>query len=184
MVWVNWIVFISGIKSKIQIIAVHVKFILRLFPMSHHSKYYQRETNTSCFVLTFSLSLEIINFSLHWKKIPNLFDFDAIFPNWIGTGTSMYQWVEKNTGSITTKLGTKHPWVKGIQVWSKKGLCPSARGDNSKILEIHWWYLKFFFSRTAGPIHSSDLSIKQNFLTNQITDDDIIIVMTPSCPTH
>ena len=34
------------------------------------------------------------------------------------------------------------------------------------------------------PIHSFDVSVIQNFLINQIADDEIIIVMTPSCPTH
>ena len=32
-------------------------------------------------------------------------------------------------------------------------------------------------------IHSSDMSIIQKFLTNQIASDEIIIVMTPYCPT-
>ena len=34
-----------------------------------------------------------------------------------------------------------------------------------------------------GGIHSSDMSIKQKFLTNQIASNEIIIVMTPYCPT-
>ena len=33
------------------------------------------------------------------------------------------------------------------------------------------------------PIHSSDMSIIQKFLTNQIASNEIIIVMTPYCPT-
>ena len=33
------------------------------------------------------------------------------------------------------------------------------------------------------PIHSSDVSIIQKFLTNQIASNEIIIVMTPYCPT-
>ena len=32
---------------------------------------------------------------------------------------------------ISTKLGTKHPWVKGNQVCSNKGLHPFPREDNS-----------------------------------------------------
>ena len=32
-------------------------------------------------------------------------------------------------------------------------------------------------------IHSSDMSIIQKFLTNQIASNEIIIVMTPYCPT-
>ena len=33
-------------------------------------------------------------------------------------------------------------------------------------------------------LHSSDMSIVQKFLTNQIVANEIIIVMTPYCPTH
>ena len=32
----------------------------------------------------------------------------------------------------STKLGTKHPWVKGIQVCSNEGLRPFTRGDNNE----------------------------------------------------
>ena len=39
---------------------------------------------------------------------------------------------------ISTKLGTKHPWVKGIQVCSNKGPHPFPRGDNYEITTIHW----------------------------------------------
>ena len=53
---------------------------------------------------------------------------------------------------ISTKLGTKHPSVKGIQFYSNKGPCPFPRGDNCEIAKIHWRNLKIFFSRTAGPI--------------------------------
>ena len=30
----------------------------------------------------------------------------------------------RTTESISTKLGTKHPWVKGISVFSNEGPCP------------------------------------------------------------
>ena len=30
-----------------------------------------------------------------------------------------------------------HPWVKGIQVYSNKGPCPSSRGDNSNLKYIY-----------------------------------------------
>ena len=36
-----------------------------------------------------------------------------------------------------TKLGTKHPWVKGIQVCSNEGPRPFPRGDNYEIVKIH-----------------------------------------------
>ena len=41
------------------------------------------------------------------------------------------------TGSISTKLGTKHPWVKGIQVCSNEGPCPFLMGDNYEIAKLH-----------------------------------------------
>ena len=36
----------------------------------------------------------------------------------------------RTTGPISTKLGTKHPWVTWIQVCSNEGLCLFPRGDN------------------------------------------------------
>ena len=36
------------------------------------------------------------------------------------------------TGPISTKLGTKHSWVKGIQVCSNEGSCLFPSGDNLK----------------------------------------------------
>jgi hypothetical protein len=41
--------------------------------------------------------------------------------------------------------------VKGIQVCSNEGDCPSPRGDNSKRVKIHWKFLKIFFSRSSRP---------------------------------
>jgi hypothetical protein len=40
------------------------------------------------------------------------------------------------TEPILTKLGTIHPWVKGIQACSNEGDCPSPRKDNSKRVKI------------------------------------------------
>ena len=56
------------------------------------------------------------------------------------------------TKPISTKLSTKHPWMKGIQVCSNEGPCPFPKGDNYEIVKIHWWNVKVFFSRTTGPI--------------------------------
>ena len=58
----------------------------------------------------------------------------------------------KNQWPILTNLGTKHPWVKGIQVYTNEGLFPFPRGDNCKIVKLHWQHFKIFFSRTDGPI--------------------------------
>ena len=44
----------------------------------------------------------------------------------------------RTTGPISTKLGTRHPWVKGIQVCSNEGLRPFPRGDNNKIAKTYW----------------------------------------------
>jgi hypothetical protein len=38
---------------------------------------------------------------------------------------------------ISIKLGTNHPWVKGIQVCTNKGPGPLKRGDNHKKCK-HW----------------------------------------------
>ena len=40
-------------------------------------------------------------------------------------------------GQFQTKLGTKHPWVKGIQFCSNEGPCPLPRGDHCEIAKIH-----------------------------------------------
>ena len=47
----------------------------------------------------------------------------------------------RTTEPISTKLGTKHPWVKGIQT-----------GYNYNIAKIHWRNLKIFFSKITGTI--------------------------------
>ena len=56
------------------------------------------------------------------------------------------------TGPISTKLGTKNTWVKGIQICSIDIPCQFPRGDNNEIAKIHQRLLKIFFSRTLGPI--------------------------------
>ena len=58
----------------------------------------------------------------------------------------------RTTGPISTKLGTMHPWVKEIQVYSNEEPCPFPRGDNYEKAKIHWWNLKIFFYRTTGLI--------------------------------
>ena len=40
------------------------------------------------------------------------------------------------TEPISTKFGTKNPWVKEIQVCSKEGSRPFPRGDNYEIAQI------------------------------------------------
>jgi hypothetical protein len=41
------------------------------------------------------------------------------------------------TAPILTRLGTNHPWVKGIQIFSKEGDHPSPRRDNRERVKIH-----------------------------------------------
>ena len=48
----------------------------------------------------------------------------------------------QNHWPIATKLGTKHPWVKGIQVCSNKGPRFFPRGDYYEIAKIYWRNLK------------------------------------------
>jgi hypothetical protein len=57
----------------------------------------------------------------------------------------------RTTEPILNKLCTNHPWVKGIQVCSKKGDSPLLRGDNSERVKKHWKFSKIFFSRTRRP---------------------------------
>jgi hypothetical protein len=64
----------------------------------------------------------------------------------------IFNFFSRTTGPILTRLGTNHPWGKGIQVCSNEGRHLSLRGDNSKRVKIHKKYLKFFFSRTTWPI--------------------------------
>jgi hypothetical protein len=42
----------------------------------------------------------------------------------------------RTTVPISIRLGTNHPWVKGIKVCSKQGDNPSPRGDNSERVKI------------------------------------------------
>ena len=43
---------------------------------------------------------------------------------------------------ISTKLGTKPPWVKEIQHFSNEGPRALPRGDNYEMVKIHWCNLK------------------------------------------
>ena len=50
----------------------------------------------------------------------------------------------RTTVPPSTKLGTNHSWVKGIQVCSNERLHPSQRGDNSERVKINWTTFKNF----------------------------------------
>ena len=58
----------------------------------------------------------------------------------------------RTVGQISTKLCTKHPWVKRIQVYSNEVPRLFQRGDNNEITKIHWLNLKIFIRRTTEPL--------------------------------
>ena len=43
----------------------------------------------------------------------------------------------RTTGPISTKLGTEHHWVKGIQFLSIEGPCPFSKRSNTNRLKIY-----------------------------------------------
>jgi hypothetical protein len=46
--------------------------------------------------------------------------------------------LSRTTEPILIRLGTNHPWGKGIQFFfSNEGDCSSPKGDNSKRVKIH-----------------------------------------------
>jgi hypothetical protein len=45
----------------------------------------------------------------------------------------IFGFFSRTTGPILTRLGTNHPWVKGIQVCSNEGDSPSPRWDNNTL---------------------------------------------------
>ena len=63
----------------------------------------------------------------------------------------IFDFFSRTAGPNSTKLGTHHPWVKGLQVCSNEGPGPLQRGDNHENAKIGWSHLKIFFSRTTGP---------------------------------
>ena len=63
----------------------------------------------------------------------------------------IFDFFSRTAGPNSTKLGTHHPCVKGLQVSSNEGPGPLQRGDNHENAKIGWCHLKIFFSRTTGP---------------------------------
>jgi hypothetical protein len=49
----------------------------------------------------------------------------------------IFDFFSRTTGPILTRLGTNHPWGKGIQVCSNEGNSRSPRGDNCERVKIH-----------------------------------------------
>ena len=66
--------------------------------------------------------------------------------------------LSRTTWPISTKLGTMHPWVRGIQFCSNEGPRTFPRGDNFK-----WKHVKFIaYSRTSiySNIDYQEMSMK------------------------
>ena len=64
----------------------------------------------------------------------------------------MFIFFSRTITPFSTKLGTKHPWVKRIQVYSNDGPHPFPKGDSYVIVKTHWQKLMIFFSRTSMQI--------------------------------
>ena len=79
-----------------------------------------------------------------------------------------------NTGKLfSTKLGTKHLWVKGIQSYFSS----HELRDNNHIAKVHWRNLKIFFSKTKAPVMClkyCECSVK-NFSINQSKNKETIL---------
>ena len=69
----------------------------------------------------------------------------------------------RTTGPISTKLDTKHTWVKRIKVCSNEGSCPFLRGDNNVIAKIHWQNV-FKKSHSSEPLDQFQLNFKWRIL--------------------
>ena len=57
-------------------------------------------------------------------------------------GQIFFKLLLQNIWPISNKLGTRHPWVEGIQICSNEGSRPFPRGDNNEIGKIHLRNLK------------------------------------------
>jgi hypothetical protein len=66
--------------------------------------------------------------------------------------------LSRTTGTISIKLGTNYPWIKGIKVCSNKGPNPFQREDNQKniknavgsfknLLKNHWINFKLTYHK-------------------------------------
>ena len=76
------------------------------------------------------------------------------------TRTRLRIFFSKNTEPISTKLRTKHPWVKGMWVCSNNGPRYFPSGDNDEVAKIHWRNLKIFIPRSTGSISTKLLHVQ------------------------
>ena len=107
--------------------------------------------NLTC---TFSVSQSILILSSPELK-PQVSFFDRLSSvDWPSVRRSVnfshFHLLSRTIGPISTKLGTKHPWIKVIQVCSNEGSQPFQRGDNYGISKIHWRNLKISSPEPLG----------------------------------
>ena len=91
----------------------------------------------------------LIVFKLTWDKSSSeLFWSPVIRRLLVCPSVCLYIFIffSSTTGPISTKLGTKYPWVKGIQVYSNEGKRHSQRGDNWEITKINWQLLQNYWA--------------------------------------
>ena len=109
----------------------------------------------------------LIQSILGWRRLKfvqmkglALFQGKIIMKEWKYIDQIKKNFFSRTTESISTKLGTKHPWVMRDQISSNEGPHIFLREINYEIAKIHWQNLKIF-SRTAGPISTK---LAQNIL--------------------
>lgn len=68
-------------------------------------------------------------FVFSYQNYSTLFDVVVVVVNF-----SQFHHLLQNSGPISAKLGTKHYWVKMIQVCENEGPCSRSRGDNQGLL--------------------------------------------------
>ena len=111
--------------------------------------------NQTDFSIPFEVSWSILahlSHRLKWAFLIKICPLSVVVVIVVVVNFHIFIFFSRTTGSISTKLGTKHLWVKGIQVHSNEGPCSLLRGDNYEIAKIHWQNFKIYFSRTTGPI--------------------------------
>ena len=104
-------------------------------------------------VISFELKAHV-SLSDHLLSVVHLTVRPSVHPSVCELFTFSSSNFPRTTGQISTKLSTKHHWMKRIEAklfkWS--AIRPFLRGDNMEIGKIHWWTFKIFFFKTPGPI--------------------------------
>ena len=77
---------------------------------------------------------DLILFKWRARPFPRGANYEIVKIHW----RNLKIFFSRTTESTSTKLSTKHPWVKGIQVCSNEGLRTFPRGDKYEIAKIYW----------------------------------------------